>query len=71
MWAFYRCNLLNAIVGLEQRKFFPSTDRKVNLIHKGQRLGANLHIDADRQLFLEIDAKRNNPRFGMNIEKTY
>lgn len=55
-------NLLNAIIGLEQRKFFPLTDRKINLIHEGQRLGANLHIDANRQLFLEIDTKRNNPK---------
>ncbi len=38
------------------------TDRKVNLIHEGRRLGANLHIDANSQLFLEIDAKRNNPK---------
>ena len=38
------------------------TDRKVNLIHEGRRLGVNLHIDANSQLFLEIDAKRNNPK---------
>lgn len=32
-------NLLNAIVGFEKKKFFPLTDRKVNLIHEGRRLG--------------------------------
>lgn len=59
---FIDVNLLNAIVGFEQKKFFLLTDRKVNLIHEGRRLGANLHIDANSQLFLEIDAKRNNPK---------
>lgn len=55
-------NLLNAVRGFEQRQFLPLTDRKVFMYHDGQRLGANLHIDANRQLFLEIDTKRNNPK---------
>lgn len=55
-------NLLNGIIDLEQRQFLPSTDRKVNVLHDGKRLGAKLRVDSDRNMLLEINTKHNNPK---------
>ena len=55
-------NLLNAIISNEHRKFLPSTNRKVSVLDENQRLNAQLRIDANRNMFLEIDTNRNNPK---------
>lgn len=55
-------NLLNAIISNEQRKYLPLTNRKVRVLHDNQRLNAQLRIDANRNMFLEIDTKCNNPK---------
>lgn len=54
-------NLLNAIISDEQRKYLPLTNRKVRVLHGNQRLNAQLRIDANRNMFLEINTKANNP----------
>lgn len=55
-------NLRNAIVAIENKRFLAGTDRKVNIFNEGKRLGAKLLIDAGRNMCLEIDTNRNDPK---------
>lgn len=54
-------HLLNAIKGLEQRQYLPSTEHQVTVIDSDKRLNAKVKIDDERNINLEINTKRNNP----------
>ena len=55
-------HLLESIKSIEQRAFLPGTDRTVH-IEKGEgRLKATLKVGKDKEMFLNIDTKHNNPK---------
>lgn len=62
-------NLLNAIISNEQKMYLPSTYRKVNVLADAQKLNAMLRIDANRNMFLEINPKGNNPKVWDNYKE--
>lgn len=55
-------HLLGAIKTLEQKEFIPNTDRKVSVLVDGQKLNAILRVKENKDIFLEVDTKRNNPK---------
>ena len=55
-------HLLNAINWLEQRAFLPGTNRKVFVESGDKRLNAILKVAENRELSLNVDTNRNNPR---------
>lgn len=55
-------HLLGAIKTLEQKEFIPNTDRKVSVLVDGQKLNAILRVKENKDIFLEVDTKQNNPK---------
>ena len=55
-------HLLESIKRLEQRAFLPGTDRKVSVQKGEERLYATLKVGENRNMFLNINPKHNNPK---------
>ena len=55
-------SLINTIIAIENKYYLARTERNVNVLKEGKRLNAKLRIDTNRDMFLDIDTKRNNPK---------
>lgn len=55
-------HLLGLIKGIVQQAFIPGSDRKVSVLNGEKRLNATLEVKDNRELLLNIDPKRNNPK---------